>query len=80
MRKTTADRLTSSDINHVVRFTVTDPDGNMVTNVVGVLVGIEENLTSWGENQGEILHIGVKSYVVMDSQGYSTEISFPEDD
>lgn len=80
MRKTTADRLTSADINHVIRFTVTDHDGNMITNVVGVLVGIEENLTSWGESQGEILHIGVKSYVVMDSQGYSTEISFPEDD
>lgn len=75
MRKTTADRLTSADINHVVRLVVTAPAGSVITDVVGLLLAVEENNPS-----GKLLHIGVRPFEAMDHSGYSTVIYFPEDD
>lgn len=75
MRKTTADRLTYSDINHVVSLVVTAPDGTVVTDVVGVLLAIENY-----SPVGPLLHIGMRVFESINDNGYSTVISFPEDD
>lgn len=79
MTKTTADRLTSADINRIVRLRVTNYDNIVTTDIVGVLVGIEESKTAWGDDMGIILHIGVRAFAIDNPQLDTAEVSFPED-
>lgn len=68
MTKTTAERLTYSDINKIVRL-VKGSD----LDVVGVLVAIEEDK----EDMGIILHIGAGKFVLANKEIPTAEISFP---
>lgn len=74
MRKTTADRLTSSDINKVVRLIKGEQ-----TDIVGVLVAIEEERTFDGDVIGIRLHIGNSILAIENRDIETTEISFPCD-
>jgi hypothetical protein len=75
MRKTTADRLTSTDIGKVIRLF----RGNR-GEMVGLLVGIEETRNFAGEASGIDIHVGNKVFTIDNFEMEAVQISFPCED